>query len=392
MKSLVLSMLLLALALPAFAQISLQPGDITMSPNGDTIHYTRLAINEVLLPEGGEDKVWDYSNITFNGSQIGVFSANDTEFFPSSNLYAPIESVYAGVPVLINRYFTLTDDGFSIDGFVDLSLELPLQAATGNPADTLIIVGGERAESVARAIYQLPMAYEDEWGMDSRSNINFVVNAPTFGLAGFAVRQQIDRTVSTTVNGWGTILLRDPDTEEVLEFETLLVTEQNTRRDSFLDAANNPLPAALLAPLGLTQGSESNATHYYFYMPGLDYFGVYFFSADGELETALQNKDLFQNGTPVVSTRWQQVPQVAHKVFPNPVAGHQFELQLDKNSTEEWGLSVFDTAGRLAHQQIVVGPLERISLPAQLTAGSYFYQLTNAAGQTVGSGKIALRQ
>lgn len=390
MKKITLLFMALCAAVSLQAQITLTAADFTFNQNGgDTIYYHGLQKTQVTLPQFGADMFWDYSNVPLDGdSYFSPYEAGTHPDFPTANLRRESEVSYLGQSFPSYRYFTYDATGFYYNGEVDLDLNFPLGSITGTPTDTLTVVGGGRVNSIPRTFVVFPFGYGYYDNHASYTSINFIVNVQNFGLSNFAVEQRRKRVVETEGNAWGTIALTNPQTQTVDTFETILMYQTSFSVDSFYDAANNPLPATLLTPLGFAQGATSSVSHNYaFLIPGLDYYGVYFFSVDGVIESALINQSIFTDGTPV-STKSIDFTPVTHEIYPNPIQNHQFQLEIEKNNGENWQLDIYNILGQSVHNELIINNISTIKLNNSLPSGQYFYAVRNENGETVANGKL----
>lgn len=391
MKQITLWALSIFIALPMHAQITIEASDFAFNPNPveDTIFYWGFDKIQLSAPQFGADVFWDFSTLPLDGQTYRtVFESATHPDFPTATLRLPADPAYFGVPFSTFDYFTYDNTGLYLDGMVDPSFDFPLGSVTGNTADTISLIGGGRLGTEPRPVVTFPLIYGDSSTIVSYSSLNFIADVPSFGLNNAPITQSVKRTITSQVNGWGKVTLLNPTTQMVDTFETLLYYQVDVRVDSFYDAANNPVPNSLLNQVGFSQGESFTHEHFSFIIPGADYLAVYFYRLDGVWSTALCNKSVFTGATPV-STSDVASNAVHHRIYPNPVQNHRFQLEMDKNNAENWQLQIFDALGRVVHSEAVVDNVHTVQLDSSLPLGQYFYRLRRPNGQVMATGKLS---
>jgi hypothetical protein len=268
---------------------------------------------------------------------------------------------------------------------IDLSVDFLLAGVTGNPADTLKVIGSPILKKLP--IVTFPIEYGNLYEDTTRSFLNFIGNVPSLGLSNFPITQVYRNETITEIVGWGQIALRNPITQVVDTFETLLQHEITVNIDSFYDATNNPLPMILLAPLGRSQGEIDTFENYRFFVPELDYAAFEIVYTNGIVNFAYLNKSAFTLGIPVNTLNAKQ-ELLVHSAYPNPIQGNQFQIDIDKNNAENWQLDIYNTLGQTVHNEIIINNISMVRLDNRLPNGQYLYTIRNENGQTVANGKL----
>ena len=388
MKKITLLFLMISLTTLLEAQITYTAADFTFNPNGDTTYYQDLDLSQTTVPQFGEDVFWDYSNVPLVGNtRVTIYEAATLSGFATANIRRAATVEYVGIDFPNYEYFTYDATGFYLDGETDLPLSLPLSGITGNPADTLKVIGGPRVKTEQRPFVFFPATYGDNKTTIGYETINFVADIPSFNLSNLAIAQVAKREHYLEVKGWGNVALLNPQTQAVDTFEAILFHETSMRRDSFFDAANNLIPAALLTPLGLAQGQSGSTEHYSIMVPGVNFLGVYVQTINGTVETARYNEEIFTQGIPV-STKAVKANKTAHAVYPNPIQNDQFQLEIEKNNAENWQLDIYNVLGQSIHNELIINNVSTVELNNNLPSGQYFYIVKNENGQTVANGKL----
>jgi hypothetical protein len=387
MKKFTLLTLLLCGSYFGQAQITLDHTDYNYSTTSETFDFVHFNDSSVVLPQSGADMIWDYTAGQANGGHSVIYEGISNPDFPNSNLRTPVMVRYLGIDFPTYRYHTYDTTGFRKNGQMDLSIALPLASVTGNTADTLLVIGGSRIESNPWYFFKLPMSYNQTSDVTGIGEINFIANVPTFGLNNFPIRQIIERNIVSNVEGWGKLVLMNPITAEADTFEVLLKKDVATLTTFYYDANNNLLPPTLLTPLGLTQGYSVTSDSYSFYTKGLNQFALSITVINGLIDGVAYNEQVFTNGMPI-STSSVKESFVANKVYPNPIQGNQFQLEIEKNNGENWQLDIYNTLGQNVHNELVRDNISTVQLENNLPKGQYFYTVRNENGQIVANGKL----
>ncbi|MFK7948033.1 MAG: T9SS type A sorting domain-containing protein [Saprospiraceae bacterium] len=390
MKKFTFLLLLTIISLNGQAQITIDQVNMTLDITGDTLFMAEFNPVGIALPQSGADMIWDYSSTPIVNTKELIYEEANNPLFPNSNIRLATSYTLVGapIPVSTHRYMTFDAQGLSFDGTEQFYVPIPLGSFTGNPADSLFNLGGARTEMPSWTWIDFPLNYNDTSTTNSYNDIQIVVDAPTFGLSNYIVTQRRFSTTSKDANGWGKLVLTDPTTMTPDTIEVLLQERTVMSVDTFYDAAGGLVPETLLGILGLTQGAVgAELKYYYFYTAGLNQYAMVIAQADGVNALAEYNTEIFANGLHVNTKNIKPI-KVSHRVYPNPIQNHQFQLELDKNNMEDWQLEISNVLGQAVHQESVTDNISTVRLDANLNSGQYFYTVKNEEGQIVANGKL----
>lgn len=327
------------------------------------------------IPQGGENQVWDYSNVQHNGyyyfydcgeasnaaipeatyTQTGTFGLNQVNI----DGFVYMHVTETGEHIIANEYKETT---------VDLGL------GTLYIPDQVHRIGNENTR------LQLPASYQSNWSSEIAVDIDMELTVPSAGLqdAPFMFRQS--SLSSDTVIGSGTIKL--PDNQE---FQVLLAKRKIVVLDSFF-LGGQPAPDQLLAAFGVAQGTLSEKVEYRFFAPGVYDYLVRIID-DGQGTEGSYRRSSTTDVEPIADA------QTPVHVYPNPVQGNNATtVQFEKTSPAAWSIEIANTLGQTVHTigvQHATGTVRStFAMPASLSAGTYFYTIRDERGHRVYDGTI----
>ena len=393
MKNIILFFIGFVLCSNLQAQITIEHSDFTLDPTGDNILLAEYDASSWLAPNAGENMTWNYSNGTQLGTSSFVFEATSNPSYPNANMRYSTTIGLAGMFFALPTYGYVNVDqqGFGYQGIDVPGAIVPLEFLTGNPADTLFHLETARTETNPWNYVSFPLNYDDSSIIVSESVQSVIVESPTFGLSYFQIDQVLTTTIEKNVIGWGNLILKNPSTSQDMTLEVLLHERIEVRVDSFFDVSGNPIPNALLNVLGLSQGSVSGEfTYYDFFAKGANYRVMRLAGPTGGSPAYSDvNLEAFLIAFNV-DTEEVQPEFVNHKIYPNPIQNHQFQLGLEKNNSENWQLEVYNLIGQTVHQASITDNNSVVYLNNNLTKGHYLYAVKNEMGQVVSKGKLVL--
>lgn len=391
MKHSFLLLIAFLFATQIFAQFTIERQDYTLTAAGGTIYYWNMDDTGISVPAEGADVVWDFSGRALTGAFNYVKTPVSEPLFPTANLVEHAIGLALGlVPLEVNFYEQLADDGFKILGRTTPAVALPSQPLTGGANDTITFLGTVAVYEEPTYYVKFPLNYEDTW--DSEINIpgNYLLTVTGFGLDHVPATSNYNYKETNTVVGHGTLILPHPDGTGTVSLEALLLKSTTVRVDSFF-LAGQPAPTVMLNTLGLVQGNTDITTEYIFYAKGLNRSALNMRAVNGQF-TSITMADEIRN---IVSSTKQVANTLMDvKVFPNPTSG-DFQIAFEKSDAHTWVLEIYNSFGQMIFHQNLEGAsgktLAGFSLPASTPAGLDHFVLRNADGIVVANGGLSVR-
>jgi hypothetical protein len=310
------TLLLLFLAMNAFAQISISSSD--MPSPGDTLRSS-IAFNmdEFDFTRTGPDYNWNFSTLIPIEQRVDTFiNVTDTPvtfwpfFLTSANLVTSFNpaSLLPGLPsaeayrFLQNTTDSYTDAGY---GIIFEGTPLPLKFAD------------------ADEIYQFPMTYGQSWTGEAGLEIGL----PDVGYL------MIERSRSSEIDGWGTL------TTPFGTFEVLRYRSAVDEYDSLYIQEDS---------LGL--GIQRNYTEYHWLAKesGIPLLQV---SIDPQLGSTAIYRDSARIITVGLEAAFAETNSL--KVYPNPLS-NSFNISHQAKANSQAELSIYDLQGMLVAKKAVV--------------------------------------
>lgn len=374
------------------AQITIEKADFTSEANVPVNNWPIIP-SSVTIPNGGEDMIWDYSDIALGSDYSFVLFEADNPNFPNSDFADPSQtSVFGGVAFLpLVFYSSLKEDGRYTDGRISESLNLPLGSITGGANDTLTFL--ESVNVYQEPVYSIkfPATYGSTWSYDISYTIDLLISVAAFGVNRTPSANIITSSSRDTIIGYGTLILPHPDGSGTVSIDVLLHKQELTAINNYT-LGGQPAPQIMLDALGLVQGEESKATRYVFFGKGFPRSVMYInVEESGGISFANLSDEIRNFPTTSVA---EVSKMIETSVFPNPTSG-EFSLQFFKSDNQEWSLDIMNSLGQIVHNQRISehhGNIDtRIRLEAR-TQGMHHYSLRNATGAVVASGTILIMQ
>lgn len=372
------------------AQITIERSDITLEP-GDHVVSWSLDEKDAFVPEHGENKVWDYSNLILEDSASLEFKETSSTDFPDANIVirATISGLSGLATIPTDYFYSLDGDGYLNHGEEYEPYTVSLQPITGVATDSLTFLESKQVYNDPKIIFNFPLNYGDQWSTDNTLSFDFLISIAGFGLQDTPSGQTIREEVTDSVVGHGTLILPNPNGSGSVSMECLLTKRTILSTYNYF-LGGQPAPQVMLDALGLTQGSVSIVTNYMFYAKGLPRaaatMGFFGDESVGFMNISDDIKDL------TTSTADRTVEMLAVKAFPNP-ARESYQLNFDKPDPQTWTLEMFNILGRQVHHQSIEsgdGPTQiTVSCPS-LHTGHYTYVLRNKVGSLMASGTVVL--
>ena len=386
------SLILLAVA---SAQITVERSDFLYA-YGDTSFLVRFtSVDPIPAPAAGEDVLWDYSNLPLDTAtryfiphEI-AYSGND---LPGANgvdvVLRPID-IFPGALRPLIFYTQLDDTLYQTVGNRYLPISIPIGGLTTVATDSLKFLNiiNNYVDDPAATI-KFPIVYNPTPVVHSNTvSSPFLLTATPFNLQDVPGDIVSIVTDTTAINGWGTLRITDPLSNQLLEIPALLRSKHSSMVDSFF-LGGMPAPPSILGAFNQTQGQLSNETLYQF-------FGEGFTDEIGQLLNDGDTTRMVANTEVIGYIASQLVPaaeRLAVSVYPNPASG-MFTLTFPKTQTADWSLTLLNFNGQVMHRQRLSGSGDEVSCPvwpARSLNGPHAYLIRDENGYIIGSGKVLL--
>ena len=332
--------------------------------------FQPAAVAGVAAPSKGANQVWDYRNLTPQGSVVvnTYASAGTTPPFAGSVRSYALPLALGPFTVNSTAY-----EGFDAVGFAQLGTAVPAQsfsltATTGVPGDVLSVP----AQNIATNLLRLPLPLTSTTRVvrDSRVVSNALLTAALLGYnqAPFRYVQRV--TTVDSVAGWGT--LRIPVAGSATgsaPLPVLLVQRRVVQQDSFY-LNGQPALALILAGLGQTQGNKTYSFQQAFYRQNAAQYVLGLTYASSAFTTPTVATYSAETAIPLAATAAREVAMGGLTAWPNPVArGQALSFTLATVApAQPLHLTVRDALGRVVASAVAPngGPATLPALPAGL--------------------------
>jgi hypothetical protein len=356
-------------------------------PAGNDTVYTVTPAADVPVPAEGANQAWDYSSLTL-GSFGMVYCDNRTDAaFPGANFYTT--NIWDTFAMSRGYYFNeanyVTDEGYYAAGITIDEQPYGLGSLTMNPADSMNFLQSSTVYESPRYVLRFPLTY------GSTCNNVFTREAPleltlnAYGVVKAPGVKRIHFVQTDSIVGWGTLTL-PLATGGTVSMRTLLMKRYVTEVDSFF-LYNQPAPAALLAAFQISQGMVTKGGRYLFFRENARSAALWFYFSDQDFTIPA---NVYVDKAIESITTGVDRPAAANiraDVYPNPSHNGVFTINTNRRAT---GITVRNILGmEIMNRQVSDGPLT-VTLPKSSIPGMYFYELRDAGGAVMQTGKMLL--
>lgn len=354
----------------------------------DTLYQVSNFVPDI--PQGGENQVWDYSNLT--SDSIDIFTSlevpEEDTCFAGAQAFFPVTFAFQAFRYAGFTYTTYTADGRFDVGIKTDGAKFPLTAVTGNPLDTLAIL--PRSGGFRETIIPFPATFGtiSRDTFDQTANLELSVGA--FGLNQTPAASAQSTTRTTEVIGYGDLILPGLADVPSAPLEALLI-QQTTVEVTTYTLAGGPAPAALLQAFGAVQNDTFTRVNYFFHVKGLGRSAANLQLIPGTSTYFFQ----FRRVPPGTTTSLSSVRSPEPLRFsPNPVRpGEVLGLTLPAEVTGG-ALRLLDLQGRIVTENTfnaAPGGNVEVRVPATVKAGLYVQQVVDRQGRLVAVGKVLVQ-
>ncbi|TVR39523.1 MAG: T9SS C-terminal target domain-containing protein [Cryomorphaceae bacterium] len=344
------------------------------------------------LPSHGEGQLWDFSGaLTDSEVSREYMDATGNPDFPGALTYRERDLIFQGFLIGSFEYEAVDETSYRAIGRSITDVVYPITSITGGPNDELRFVGGNYLYPGNYDFLSFPFEYGDSWVMEYEFPMDFELTVAGFGLNATPGQQVRYFTQTRDVVGAGSFIIADEFGDPSFPIPGYLVRAVRTAVDSVF-LAGDPAPAPLMGAFGLTQGSTAVDSFYVAYVPG---FGSPLLSmyiegnSPGVLDYRSAAAELGQDPTSVY-----QYEQEKFEIYPNPaVAGQMINIRAN-TSQPVAEVQLFNVSGQKVHHVAVnqqIASSGTFMLPSYLTAGMYFVNLVNSAGEIISQNKVIVQ-
>ena len=325
-----------------------------------------------LAPQAGGS--WDMSIVTDTTPVYFAYRVPTTIYqFADSNYYTLAGYAYQG-----NVQSSITSAGIYEYGINVLDTAYSISSLTSGSGDSLYISAQNIIYSSPQTKIDLPAVYGSQWSSLYQFDFDFQISISLISLthAPGVVRTYI--ATNDSVVGWGQMKVKDITGGTSSYFNVLQVKSIIVSTDSFfLNGA--VAPGSFLSLLGLIQGKQTTTYQQNYYRIGeVTPLAQVSFTDSTYAHPYKSVTHVQRLGTTGVGI----LNEAAVKLFPNPVTKGTISLELPY-TTGSWAYEVTNTAG----QTIATGSLQNnstsIALPLSITAGTYYVRITNDNKQVI---------
>ena len=355
-------------------------------PNGsDTINT--VTAEGVKLPEAGENKVWDYTSLVRVNTLYNTYEVRSNPSYPNAAFFA----VNAFDVFALNRgYYYDVAYGVTDAGYFGAGVSIAYQPygigdVTGSATDSLNFLAKDNVYASPQYILRFPCTYGTVFTNSYSSDAPFELTIGAYALnKAPGIKRKIYTDVDSVV-GWGTLQLPARG-GKFGAVNALLIKRYITMVDSFY-LYGQPAPAALLAAFQITQGATTRYGRYGFYRANARCLALSFNFNNHTFAGAASV--MYDDAISGNLTDVEELPAVASRpdVYPNPSRNGVFTIAAAQPAAS---IVVRNILGmEILRQQARESSLT-ISLPQSSLPGMYFFQLKDAHGSVLQSGKLLL--
>lgn len=398
MRQIILLFIVLIIALNTTAQITITVADYPMNiaANADNIsEFTNVNIVGTALPQQGQNMVWDYSNISTSNNFMNTYNFSSNAPIPNSNFKKTTTYRLAFTPFsfLGVNYYNYDATGFSQTGFETFLDTVTLGYITGNFNDSLYLLGSNYINNPPIYDIKFPCNFGDFDDFTVQDTFKYQATINSLNFDKKQINEVRTKSVLYDVHSYGILVLTNPGTMANDSFEVLVRTNTTTTQINYYDTLGYPYSSTVLSILGMYQGGSSEEKRHTFYVKGLTDYAFELVESYGVLISSSLNLDIFDMQT--VNTTSKQPVLIEHKIYPNPVQNHRFQLQFEKNADEECTFEVININGQTVHQTFFpkgeTTIQNTIPLNQSLPKGMYFYAIRNEVGVVIANGRFLLQ-
>lgn len=374
----ILPMVLVFTAFNSGAQITIDQADFPVSQTQHRIAFFH-ELNEAnfTTPSEGPDQIWDYQGLTEAGLGDFDWSPATDPFFTAGYHYEAGFVSLSAFTIRTDFYMGLDNFGYFRYGQQQYDTTFSLATVTGGANDELHFLADQQLYNNISDDVIFPMTYGDQWSNNYSRNTPFEITVAAFGLSNTPGVHKRTITIDREVVGYGKLLMSHPSTTTSDSMDVLLVKNGIESIDSFF-VGGMPAPPALLAGMGVTQGSVTNTYHSAFYRQGYGDLLIEFVGTNPAPGSTPINMFFNENGAVPSTVGLNENTLSNVQIYPNPAAaGQEVMLDLNESAPDVSELTLFSLSGKKSMQLDFSSNGNQtitLKLPANLISGNYLIQ------------------
>ena len=387
MKHFFLAIIALYASFTASAQITLNTSSYPSAVAGTTDTSRGLVPLSLPPQTKGANQVWDMTPALYNiaTGYITYSSVPTGTSFTSAQFITPNGSFSTDNGGGIGMYPLYGEDMFGIAsaGFVQYGLHIdyqktPMGGITSNPNDTFEIPAQDALFSKQLRHIAFPATYLSHWDDTVIEQVHGTLTIPVMSFNHTPLEFHIAYMMHDTVTGWGTMKLKN--TAGVTESVNVLQVKSSILRIDSTFIGGVFITTLQKDYSGLPNGWQSSSYEYRYYTmndvtPVADV--AWDFSFTTPATASIQNKNFPPVGVPRIDNEGS-----SPTIFPNPVTGRSFSVQLPDN-TDTWAYHFTDATGKMVSSGNIPAKTDvyTIELSKTIAPGVYYLQLQSSSNQ-----------
>ena len=328
--------------------------------------------SEIPLPETGQNRKWNYDNLSaVPGNNYGLF-APKSPFFPTATYVDTpgVSGIIYDKTYIYNSYCKADITGVSVLGSVIPRQEIYLGDYTAGINDNLIIPEQYCVYSKPLKIIAFPLSMGTAWHNSYRSTLDYILTIESLSLINASFRRVSYFVRTDTVVGWGKVTV-PAKSGTGHPYDALMVKRMTIQKDSFY-INGVPAPANILQSFCLAQGKTTLINKYMYWRENAAYpiLIVHFGSNNFTTPVGVNydgNTDAPKGINELEITAGMQV-------YPNPNEG-RFTIDFTGIETGNTNICLYDMLGKEVYKENhkIDNNLHSINMQInKLTKGEYF--------------------
>ncbi|MES2702842.1 MAG: T9SS type A sorting domain-containing protein [Bacteroidota bacterium] len=360
---------ILLLTAQSNAQITLTSSSYASSLYGtDSLKVTTAASAFPSLA-AGTNMTWNMNVVTDSVANLFIHRVPAAGFqFADSTMFGFSTFAYQGNVLTNLNASAITQSGIKVP-----RIAYPTPTAT-MPTDSVVINAQTITYSTPRTVIAFPATMGSTWASTYSSDFTYALSFfPLYTAAPGIVRTYA--TEKDTVTGWGKMRVKNAAGVASDYSNVLQVRSTTMHTDSFF-LSGAPMNPSLLSSLGLTQGRKDTVYEQNYYRSGeVTPMATVAFKDAGYTQPRTARTHVQRVGVSSVAG----IGNAVITVYPNP-ATTAFYADVPAGT---WNYQLIDAAGKTVTAAQQTGSSIRCAVPAGIASGVYFLKLTNDNNEVV---------
>lgn len=361
----------------SFAQITLNQNNMPSNPVGTDVLYNTVLNSAIPAAGPGTGITWDFGAASYQPTTYPATYATATGFAGATHSSPSFYFIDPSKKYETELMLNIGSDGIKLVG--ERLKRQAFSLNTGNPADSIVVLGQDVKYDQPQLQLKYPAAYNGTWTSTSKYATNLTITY--MPLANNTPAQRRTEMTSTyNVIGWGDVKIMMLNNFVSAKVPVLEIQNIISFKDSFyINGA--PAPAQVLTQLGMSQGQMSYAYVRSFHRAGFVTPVASIAYKDAQY-SQLKDVNLHREKLPPFEASVKDLlNDDAVKVYPNPVTNGKLTIEMNTSSASR-SYALTNISGQvLATGNIVFNNNKaEIVIPADIAAGNYFLVLSSDEG------------